>query len=479
MSFQARRDLQASRWDTSKLRVEWKVTQVAQANLAPSAWNNSADVGSHMERTGIFISYSHTDKRWLDIVHPYFEPLEESHHAELWDDRRIQPGTRWRKEIAEVLGRAKIAILLVTQNFITSNFIKQQELPIILKAQRDRGLIIFWLAVKKCTPEPSIEEFQCANNPNKPVNSLSGSSRDRELVEVAKRLKAAIESGGAHPEEAPPLALTTPDEAKNTLVIASARIKQAIDSHSRTLDLSSLSLSELPNSVSQATDIHTLKLENNQLTHLPEALAHLSQLRELLLRNNRLENLPSRLGELKQLQRLDLGLNRLINVPQGISQLSQLQRLGLRGNGIRTLPASIGGLSRLKYLYLGDNRLSSLPDSFRRLAELEELSLRDNRLTRLPEHLGELGKLTMLDVAGNELTSLPNSVGHLARLEKLYLRDNQLAGLPDSLGKLERLRSIDLNGNNLTTLPKTLVTRIGSIELNASTNATAFGTNRP
>src|SRR5712692_718142 len=115
-----------------------------------------------MARTDIFVSYSHFDNWWLEELKRYFKPLERSERVALWDDTRIQPGEEWQNEIKEALQRAKIAILLVSQNFINSDFIRNNELPNILKAERECGLKIFWLQIEPSTRCSSIAKFQAA-----------------------------------------------------------------------------------------------------------------------------------------------------------------------------------------------------------------------------------------------------------------------------------------------------------------------------
>lgn len=99
------------------------------------------------------------------------------------------------------------------------------------------------------------------------------------------------------------------------LSVASTRIERARRSQSIHLDLSFLDLAELPESISQLTQLQTLNLSYNQLTELPESIGQLSQLRTLKLSNNELTELPEWLRNLKALRLLDLRKNHALGLP--------------------------------------------------------------------------------------------------------------------------------------------------------------------
>ena len=77
----------------------------------------------------VFISYCHRDTAWLDRLKIHLRPLVRRTSLDLWDDSRISPGQAWQKEIAGALARADVAILLVSADFLASDFIVNNELP--------------------------------------------------------------------------------------------------------------------------------------------------------------------------------------------------------------------------------------------------------------------------------------------------------------------------------------------------------------
>ena len=72
-------------------------------------------------RPRIFVSYSHRDRKWLrELVDVHLAPLVRSAQVSVWEDRQIQVGDEWHLAIAEALGSADIAILLVSPDFLAS-----------------------------------------------------------------------------------------------------------------------------------------------------------------------------------------------------------------------------------------------------------------------------------------------------------------------------------------------------------------------
>lgn len=145
-------------------------------------------------RKGIFISYSHKDKGWLEKLQTVLKPLVRNEAIRLWDDTAIAPGAVWRKEIEEAINASRVAILLVSPNFLASDFIAKVELPAIFKLQRKKGLIILWIAVSASAYQfTELAKLQAANDPNRPLDSMSKAEQNKSLVKIAERIAAAVD----------------------------------------------------------------------------------------------------------------------------------------------------------------------------------------------------------------------------------------------------------------------------------------------
>jgi TIR domain len=141
----------------------------------------------------VFISYSHKDAEWLAKLKQFLGPLEEQNLIRVWDDTEIQPGAEWLAEIRNALGSARVAVFLVTQDFLNSPFVKNQELPALMEAATNKGCLIFWIAVKASTfADSPLAKFQGAISPNKPLASMSDGEQAELLLEVYQKMKAAV-----------------------------------------------------------------------------------------------------------------------------------------------------------------------------------------------------------------------------------------------------------------------------------------------
>ncbi len=142
----------------------------------------------------IFISYSKKDSKWLAEVKMHLSILEHKYQLEIWDDTKIKIGNNWQEDIFHSIKRCKVAILLVSNNFLASEFILKRELPAILNKANIEGLVIFNVILDFCSfKESGLDKYQCLNDPRIPLEELKAAHRKRELVKLTTQLKETID----------------------------------------------------------------------------------------------------------------------------------------------------------------------------------------------------------------------------------------------------------------------------------------------
>jgi hypothetical protein len=141
----------------------------------------------------IFISYSHKDKRWLDQLRVVLAPLTQTRSLSFFDDTRITPGEQWQARIEQELASASVAIVLISPDYLASDFMSQYEFPALLTAAENRGLKVFWIAVRPSVFEATeIGRFQALNDPTKPLSTMKGSARDAALVSISRKIADSV-----------------------------------------------------------------------------------------------------------------------------------------------------------------------------------------------------------------------------------------------------------------------------------------------
>ncbi len=143
------------------------------------------------ERRHVFISYSHADRIWVERLQRMMAPLlrDTGQELRLWDDSQIEAGLPWRPAIEAALAEAKVALLLVSDAFLASEFVINEELPVLLAAAKAEGLLVLWVSVSPCLVEHTpIYAYQAVLSPSRHLNAMNAV----ELAEALKTIARAI-----------------------------------------------------------------------------------------------------------------------------------------------------------------------------------------------------------------------------------------------------------------------------------------------
>jgi eukaryotic-like serine/threonine-protein kinase len=173
-------------------------------------------------RARIFISYARKDNeapdpslRWLERLQAHLAPLAQEGLISTFSDLDIALGETWHDRILAQLMSAKVAILLVSPNFLASSYIRNSELPLLLRRARQGGLAIIPVIVRPCLfktttfrfPDPvqgpeqfSLADLQVANAHDRALSELDETEQDRVLLTVAERVQALALEDGLPPE---------------------------------------------------------------------------------------------------------------------------------------------------------------------------------------------------------------------------------------------------------------------------------------
>jgi len=152
---------------------------------------------SELEKQGeklktIFISYSRKDKEYMGRILIHLKPLEKRGLFDVWSDKKIEAGDNWKKEIEKELKNTNVAVLLISADYLASDFIVNNELPPLLENAENKGTHIIPVIIKPCRfiRDSNLKDFQAINEPEEPIISLSEYKREEIYDKLAELIEA-------------------------------------------------------------------------------------------------------------------------------------------------------------------------------------------------------------------------------------------------------------------------------------------------
>jgi hypothetical protein len=101
----------------------------------------------------------------------------------------------WRASIREAIDSAKVAILLISAEFMASEFIVANELPPLLEAAEKDGALILpiILSPSRFIRTPSLNRFQCVNPPDRPLIGMTKVEQEEVFFKATDAIQEAEE----------------------------------------------------------------------------------------------------------------------------------------------------------------------------------------------------------------------------------------------------------------------------------------------
>ena len=146
------------------------------------------------KRSKVFISYSHADNLVLKDIQRHFKPF--LNNIDYWDDSKISPGQKWKDEIAKAISETKVAIFLVSTDFLGSEFIASDEIPPLLQAAEKEGAVILMLIIRPCLFEEftDLNQYQTFNSPDNPLSKMDDDEKEELFVNLVRQTKRILET---------------------------------------------------------------------------------------------------------------------------------------------------------------------------------------------------------------------------------------------------------------------------------------------
>lgn len=184
-----------------------------------------------MARNKIFISYSHKDEKFFNELLVYLKPWQDRGILDVWTDLRIQASQKWHEDIQQAVHSTAVAVLLISPDFMASDYIQKNELPPFLQPAEEKQLALACLYIRPSqvadddyaftvtldsgeTKKVKLSDYQGLNNPDETLAGKFKKSRDRLFNSAAAQIKALYKQY-AQPEKLKP----SPPGQRHELII--------------------------------------------------------------------------------------------------------------------------------------------------------------------------------------------------------------------------------------------------------------------
>lgn len=143
----------------------------------------------------LFISYSHKDKVLRDQLETHLSTLKREKRISTWHDRRITAGTEWKGEIDEQLKNSNVILLLVTANFLASDYCHDVELRYAIEQHEQGNARVIPVILRPCDWKTTIfAKLQALPTDGKPV--IDWKTRDNAFLNVVEGIRKALDGMG-------------------------------------------------------------------------------------------------------------------------------------------------------------------------------------------------------------------------------------------------------------------------------------------
>jgi len=146
----------------------------------------------------VFTSYSHQDARQMKKLQTHLAVLHNmgnddestTYSVEFWNDQQISAGQDWEPAIEQAMSDATVSILLISANFLNSNFILKKEVPTLLERRKNEDMKVVPILAKACAweAEPWLRKMQIRPQDAKPVWRSGGRYADEELALIVMEI---------------------------------------------------------------------------------------------------------------------------------------------------------------------------------------------------------------------------------------------------------------------------------------------------
>src|SRR5438105_2548949 len=137
----------------------------------------------------VFFCYAHEDESLLKRLKQYLTPMQRQGLIAMWHDRDISAGTEWEQEISKQLNAAQIILLLVSPDFMASDYCYSIEMKRALERHHRKEACVIPIILRNVDWQDILGNIQALPKDAIPVLSSLWHSSDDAFYDVAQGIR--------------------------------------------------------------------------------------------------------------------------------------------------------------------------------------------------------------------------------------------------------------------------------------------------
>lgn len=151
-----------------------------------------------VEEIPVFFSYAHEDESLRDELAKHLSLLRRQGMISEWHDQKILPGEQWENEVSRNLDEARIILLLISADFLASDYCFGKEMMRAMERHEEGSAIVIPIIVRPCAWQSSpFGKLQSLPRDGRPITRWS--DRDEAFLNVAEAIRLACKELVAPP----------------------------------------------------------------------------------------------------------------------------------------------------------------------------------------------------------------------------------------------------------------------------------------
>lgn len=157
-----------------------------------SGYIENQNKGEEIMRVKVFLSYCHEDEDMKKELDKSLIMLKRNDKIETWNDRCLIAGSELECEILENLENADIILLLVSTDFLASQYCFETEMKIALERHKSKSAVVIPVILRRCDwLNSELRELVAIPKDGRPIKSWI--DQDEAYFEVKQEIEKVID----------------------------------------------------------------------------------------------------------------------------------------------------------------------------------------------------------------------------------------------------------------------------------------------